>query len=255
VVESGEGGAAAALWPLAGGVARIEHIRVDRPGKSHQLNLGVRGASGEVLLFTDDDAQLDPAWPDAMTGCFADQTVGAAFGRVQGLTMAPGFDAPPLIPDGDAPYETWDFAHGVAMALRRTAIKQVGGFDERLGPGAPAHGEEHDMVVRLRERGWRVVIAGAPPIRHLDWRSEEEERRNALVYERGGGAFVGAALRRSPREGARLLKRRLMYQRMLISADRRFGTRGLVAFAGGLLYGVRLKERDWIGGADTISRR
>jgi hypothetical protein len=34
---------------------------------------------------------------------------------------------------------------------------------------------------------------------------------------------------------------------MLINADRRFGLRGLLAFVGGLLYGVRLKERDWIG--------
>jgi GT2 family glycosyltransferase len=132
------------------------------------------------------------------------------------------------------------------MALRRRAVLDVGGFDERLGPGAPAHGEEHDMVLRLREREWRVVFVNAPPVQHLEWRRDEEQRCNALVYERGGGAFVGAALRRSPRSGGQLLKQRLLYQWMLINADRRFGLRGLVAFAGGLLYGVRLKERDWI---------
>jgi GT2 family glycosyltransferase len=246
VVESGGSGAAAAIAGLAERRVRIEYMHVDRSGKSHQLNLGVRTATTDVLLFTDDDVRVDPGWADAMAASFEDPGVGAAFGRIRGLTMAPGFDGPPSVPLGEAPYETWDFAHGAAMALRRPAVTQVGGFDERLGPGAPAHGEEHDLVLRLRERSWRVVLTDAPPAQHLEWRKDQEQRRNALVYERGGGAVVGAALRRSRREGTRYLRHRLMYQRMLIRADRRFGLRGLLAFGGGLLYGLRLTERDWL---------
>src|SRR5713101_3239685 len=185
VVESGDGGAGTALAPLAAGPARTEHIRVDRPGKSYQVNLGLRAASTEVLLFTDDDVRISPGWPDAMASCFEDPTVGAAFGRIWGLTMVPGSDGPPSVRQGEAPYETWDFAHGAAMAMRKPAIRDVGGFDERLGPGARAHGEEHDLVLRLRGRGWRVVIADAPPVQHLDWRSQEEQWQNALIYERG----------------------------------------------------------------------
>jgi GT2 family glycosyltransferase len=132
------------------------------------------------------------------------------------------------------------------MAVRTAAAWQVGGFDERLGPGAAAVGEDHDFLLRVRERGWRVVVAPAQPVQHLDWRDEEQDRRNALGYERGGGALIGASLRRAPRDGLRLLRRRLDYQRMLLRADRQFGRRGLVAFAGGLLYGIRLRPHDWL---------
>jgi glycosyltransferase involved in cell wall biosynthesis len=104
MVESvGADGGMSAAVPY-GGAIRTEHIRIDRPGKSHQLNIGVRAASNEVLLFTDDDAHVAPGWVNAMAVPFADPAVGAAFGPVQGLTMAPGFDAPPTVAAGDAPY-------------------------------------------------------------------------------------------------------------------------------------------------------
>jgi GT2 family glycosyltransferase len=251
VVESGEGGVTSALaelnpnssnveWP------RIRHLRIEMPGKSRQVNLGIRATTADILLLTDDDVLVPKSWPSEMARSFDDPRVGAAFGSVRGLTMAPGFEAPPRVLPGEAPYETWDFAHGAAMALRRSAVLQIGGFDERLGPGSKAHGEEHDVVWRLRARQWKVVIADAPAMEHLEWRTEAEKTRNALVYERGSGAIVGAAIRRSPSSGFRVLKRRLAYQRMVIDADHRFGVRALIAFAGGVLYGLRLGERDWL---------
>jgi cellulose synthase/poly-beta-1,6-N-acetylglucosamine synthase-like glycosyltransferase len=246
VVESGQSGAADAIDALRGSPVQTRHIHVDRPGKCHQLNLGVRAAQGAVLLLTDDDVRVEPSWADEMAACFADPRVGIACGRVRGLTMAPGFDGPPAVPAGEAPLETWTFAHGAAMAVRTTAAWHAGGFDERLGPGAPAVGEDHDFLLRVRERGWRVVVAPAPPVQHLDWRDEEQEHRNALGYERGGGALIGASLRRAPVDGLRLLRRRLDYQRMILQADRQFGRRGLAAFAGGLLYGIRLRPHDWL---------
>src|SRR3546814_4062134 len=91
------------------------------------------------------------------------------------------------------------------MALRRHAAIEVGGFDERLGPGAPLHGEEHDLVLRLYEAGWQGVVADAPVVEHLDWRDDSERLANLLVYSRGAGAFLGAALRRSPKAAAPLV--------------------------------------------------
>src|SRR3546814_18359204 len=88
------------------------------------------------------------------------------------------------------------------MALRRHAAIEVGGFDERLGPGAPLHGEEHDLVLRLYEAGWQGVVADAPVVEHLDWRDDSERLANLLVYSRGAGAFLGAALRRLATDAA-----------------------------------------------------
>ena len=81
----------------------------------------------------------------------------------------------------------------------KAAFEKVGGFDERLGPGAPVHGEEHDVVLRMLETGWTAVVAAAPAVEHLEWRDEEGRARNLVVYSQGAGAFLGAAVRRAPR--------------------------------------------------------
>jgi len=246
VVESGGSQATAVLEGLGPVAARTLYLRVEPPGKSRQLNAGLRASRGTVALLTDDDARVEQTWADQMAGCFADSTVGIACGRVLGLSRIPGSEPPPDLRAGDAPFETWRFAHGAAMAVRRHAAFDAGGFDERLGPGTPAAGEDHDFVLRVRRRGWRVVVASADPVQHLDWRTSEEDRRNALSYERGGGAVVGAALRRSAKEGWPVLRHRLAYQRDVFDVNRSFGFAAVGAFASGLLYGFRLSERDWL---------
>ena len=246
VAEAGGDAAAAVLDGLQPTAARLVHLRIDPPGKCRQLNAAIRMSAGEILLLTDDDVRVPAGWADAMAAPFADPQVGLACGRVRGLSRVPDADEDPGLPAGRAPLEPWRFAHGAAMAVRRQAALDAGGFDERLGPGTSACGEDHDFVLRVREKGWDVMIAGADPVEHMDWRSEEENRRNALAYERGGGAVVGAALRRSPHGGWPVFRRRLGYQRSVFTWNRRFGPPALGAFAAGVLYGLRLGRRDWL---------
>jgi glycosyltransferase involved in cell wall biosynthesis/GT2 family glycosyltransferase len=241
VVEA-DGSEAAPLVAGLGPAAR--HLAAPVAGKSRQLNVGLRAARHAVVVLTDDDCEVDPGWVRAMAAPFADPAVAVAFGHVIGLSAVHG--APlAAVPPGPAPERTWAYANGAAMAVRRAAVREVGGFDERLGPGAPVHGEEHDLVLRLQEAGWTVRIADAPPVRHLDWRSDEEERRNLLVYSRGAGAFVGAAVRRAPRRNARLLLRRARYQASLWRhgdvAGAGFGPRTTLAFVLGLGRGLALR--------------
>ena len=243
VAEAGDSGAAAALAAVEGPETRL--VPVAGGGKSRQLNAAVATTAAPVLLFTDDDCRVPAGWREALCAALADDAVGIAFGPVAGLTSAPG--APEVVPGpppGEAPLATWTYAHGASFAVRREAFDAVGGFDERLGPGAPAHGEEHDLLLRMREAGWRAVVADAPAVAHVEWRDPAEEARNALVYERGSGAFLGAAVRRSPRRAWPLLKHRYGYARQLLrdrrGADRAFARRALAAFLGGLVYGVRL---------------
>lgn len=242
VAESGDSQAAAAAIGLD---RDVTHVQVDRAGKSRQLNAALVRSANPVVLFTDDDCRVPATWADTMAAAFEDPAVAIAFGPVVGLTHVPGGAPAVGPPPGEAPFVTWTYAHGASLAVRRSALVEVGGFDERLGPGAPAHGEEHDLLLRLRERGWKAVIASAPPVQHLEWRNEREQLANVLVYERGSGAFLGAALRRSPRAALPLIKHRLRYQLALFAERRQrgwtFGPRTLAAFVGGLLYGVRLR--------------
>jgi len=242
VVESGDSGGVAAVASLPP-EAHARLLRSELPGKSHKLNLALRAASGAVIVMTDDDVRVEPGWIDAMVAPFSDAHVGVAFGPVAGLTHHG--DRVPVVRPGEAPFVTWRYAHGAAMAVRAAAARAVGGFDERLGPGAPAHGEEHDLLLRLREAGWKAMIAAAPPAGHLEWRESSATERNLLVYERGAGAFVGAALRRHPRQSAKLAWRRLRYQAALLRHSP-LGWSTVRAFAGGLVYGLRLRPRRYV---------
>jgi GT2 family glycosyltransferase len=243
VAEGGDSRAADAIGGLTT-AARVEMVH-GPGGKAARLNVALGQATTELLLFTDDDCRVPRGWVAGLAAPFADPQVAIAFGPVAGLTHLPGSHDESSPPPGEAPFVPWTYAHGSSMALRRDAVAAIGGFDARLGPGSPVGaGEDHDVLVRLREQGWTAVIADAPAVGHLDWRDAGQDADNALVYERGSGAYLGTALRRGVRRGWPLLKHRLGYARQLVAerrgADRRFAWRATRAFAGGLLYGLRL---------------
>lgn len=246
VVEAGDSGASQALAAL-GVPTRL--LTGGREGKSRQLNDGIRASDGGLLVLTDDDCRVDPAWLRSMVSPFADPSIGLVVGNVRGLSSVAG-DPPPVVPPGPPPRCTWDYLNGAAMAVRRSAVVGVGGFDERLGPGAPLHGEEHDLALRLFEAGWGAWMAEAPAVEHLDWRDEQERSDNLLVYSRGAGAFLGAAVRRDAVRWWRLLLTRVRYQLELWRAWRdeglAFGPRTTVAFARGVARGVLLRPVQFI---------
>jgi GT2 family glycosyltransferase len=247
VVESGDSHAENAV----GAVGRpVEVVRMLAREKTIKMNEGVRRSLGEVVLFTDDDCRVDATWVAGMAAPFAEPRVGAAFGPVDGLTSTPGGTVSEHLPPGPAPTELWAYSHGASMAVRRSALVQVGGFDERLGPGAPRHGEEGDIVLKLREAGWSIVLADAAAVRHLDWRNPAQEASNVLVYERGAGAYFGAGLRRSLRTTAKPFALRLRYQAALWG-DRstrgwRFGPKTTWTFLRGVTEGVALRPQRWL---------
>jgi polysaccharide biosynthesis protein PslH len=247
---------------LAGLAVPVTHLHSPHTSKCAKLNAGIRATRGDVILVTDDDCRVPPGWVEAMSRPFANPVVGATFGRVLGLSAAPGSSLP-AIPPGPAPPELWFYAHGASMAIRTEAIADVGGFDERLGPGTPAgSGEEHDLVLRFAARGWTCEIADAPPVDHLGWRDSDQSMRNLLAYQRGSGTYLGTGLRR---DAGRALKRLLLRSRYepVWWDDRRtrgwrFGPRMSLAFARGLLDGLRLRPRRFLdkpaGEVDGSSR-
>ncbi|MBA2751909.1 MAG: glycosyltransferase [Actinobacteria bacterium] len=228
---------------------RLHHVLAPQPGKSRQINQGLRATALEVVVLTDDDCRVQPGWVTAMVSPFDDPAVGIVFGPVAGLSSVRDAAAHPA-PPGPAPEVTWQYANGAAMAVRRSAVVAVGGFDERLGPGAPLHGEEHDLVLRLQEAGWEVRVAAAPPVEHLAWRSPDEDRENLLVYSMGAGAFLGAALRLSPKRWARTVLRRCRYQASLWGHHEAeglgFGPAASLAFLEGLVRGLALRPRRFL---------
>ena len=141
-------------------------LSVGERGKARALNRGLQAARGEVLAFTDDDVEVPPGWLSAAYR-FAceDRHYAAATGpvrlpphvhdreileRVRLLRTLPLFDL------GPSRQET-KHLYGCNMVVRRQALERIGGFDERLGPGASGLHEDGDVARRLRAAGERIL--------------------------------------------------------------------------------------------------
>src|SRR5689334_19522893 len=49
----------------------VRLVRADRKGVNIARNLGCRTTSAPLLLFTDDDVEVEAGWADAYAACFA----------------------------------------------------------------------------------------------------------------------------------------------------------------------------------------
>lgn len=149
VVDNGSPAASEAVATMAAGRCRegtVVRFAVERRvGKARALNRGVRLASGELLLFTDDDVVVDPGWTDALADALGGDGVGAAGGKT-----VPDWPSPPPVwmdatmeavvglvdldvPPG-APLSPGEVL-GANMGLRADAVAAlVGPFEESLGP-------------------------------------------------------------------------------------------------------------------------
>jgi GT2 family glycosyltransferase len=170
-----------ALYP------QVRYILEARAGLDVARNRGLREAQGAIVAFTDDDAMVDPAWLDALRANFTDPTVAL----VTGITMPIELETPAQIwfeqTNGFqrgyerrvfdlqtvAPLGAGRIGAGVNMAIRRSALRMIGLFDEALDGGTPAmSGGDQEFFYRVLARGFRAVYDPAALVWHRhrrDW--------------------------------------------------------------------------------------
>jgi hypothetical protein len=147
----------------------------------------------------------------------------------------------------------WLIGHSSNFAGLKSSLLSMGAFDERLGPGSStgAAGEDADLIIRLLRSGAVLASGTGESVRHIPWRTEEEDRRTLVSYEHGAGVWIGKALREEPRVAASFLRSRLGqlrgYRRYSkTSRQTSVRTSTLVsAFLRGLIVGLRMKPRGW----------
>ena len=171
----------------------LKHLHEPRAGKCRIQNRAIDQAAGEILVFLDDDVTVTPGYLDAVESFFdAHGEFAGMRGRILPVEdpekkvgpMAVYLDLP-IADDGDNVIEVRGVL-GANMGFRATALRQVGPFDERLGPGAGGHEEETEMSARLRRAGFRIGYAPKALVYHeVDRSRADRERFIRIARERG----------------------------------------------------------------------
>src|ERR1700674_2612312 len=196
---------------IAVGDPRVTIVRSATVGASVARNLAAELTTSDIIAFADDDCAVDPGWLDALLREFRDPRVVAVYGRVipPGFTTRNGteiaFKESLERTEFSGHVPPWHVGHGASMALRRSALAAIGGFDVRLGPGASFHAaEDLDLAYRLVSSGGRLVYTGAAIAYHKAWRDWPARRQIERSYGIGAGAAFMKYLRCGGIYGAKL---------------------------------------------------
>ncbi len=245
---------------LAGHGAAILRSWSAHRSASAARNQAIARTDSPIIAFTDDDCVPDPGWLVELASTLeSDPDLAAATGRV--LPLGPDrpdryavasrtSGTPAVHADAALP---WMAGTGGNLAVRRSWLEHVGGFDERLGPGSAGQAaEDIDLLHRLMRDGGRIAYRPAAVVRH---ERQTASRRMASRDRYGYG--LGAACALWLRDGerrfaittlARWLASRIRYliggtirgRRCAVAEEARL-IRGAAA---GFLRGLRLPPRD-----------
>jgi GT2 family glycosyltransferase len=171
----------------------IIHLHEAQAGKCRMQNRAIAIARGEIIACLDDDLAVADGYVSEVEEFFAAHREFAAMkGRIlpaedpvaKAGAMAPYLDLP-IADHGDEVIEVRGVL-GANMAFRAAALRQVGPFDERLGPGAAGHEEETEMSQRLRRAGLHIGYAPRALVWHeVDASRANRERFIRIARERG----------------------------------------------------------------------
>ena len=195
VVDDGSSDDTAARLPLVDGLRF--HRRDANGGFIAACNDGASIASGEFLVFLNNDTVPQPGWLEALLGTFGTHPdtglAGSQLlypdGRLQesgGLVFsdASGWNYGRFGDPGDPRYafvrET-DYCSGAAIAIRRSLFATLGGFDTRY---APAYYEDTDLAFAVRAHGLKVRVQPASRVVHYEGAtSGTDETQGAKAYQ------------------------------------------------------------------------
>jgi O-antigen biosynthesis protein len=209
------------------GDARVRLVAEPRPGLSRARNRGMSAAQGDLLVFTDDDVMVHPAWLHRMTAEFADASVTCVTGLVEPAQLetrsqwwfecAAGFGrgteriayrlAQAPVDSPLFPYRLGIYGTGASMALRRSGMPAGWHFDEALGAGSATQGgEDIDLFLDVLITGGTLVYQPTA----LSFHTHRADDAGLAKQMRGYGTGLTA-----------LLVKRLMYRpaerRLLLS--------------------------------------
>jgi GT2 family glycosyltransferase/glycosyltransferase involved in cell wall biosynthesis len=152
-------------------------------------NLGIRVAKGEFIAFINNDVKVDKNWLIALVNTVKDDdSIGAAGSRIllmdgklesMGHQELPNFYWSDKTSDDHGLIGRSEEAvslSGCAVLYRRSALEEVGYFDEDFN----MYMEDVDISLRMRKKRWKLVYAPESFLRHIHHGTSLEDA--ALFY-------------------------------------------------------------------------
>ncbi|NLI82629.1 MAG: glycosyltransferase [Deltaproteobacteria bacterium] len=144
-------------------------------------NRGAQEARGDLLVFLNNDTEVDRNWLEELVGTFQKVPdaglVGSMLvypdGRLQesgcivwrdGSAWNYGRNDDPFKPDYNYLREA-DYCSGAAIAIPKKLFFEVGAFDERY---VPAYAEDTDLAFKVREAGYKVYVQPMARVVHFE---------------------------------------------------------------------------------------
>jgi cellulose synthase/poly-beta-1,6-N-acetylglucosamine synthase-like glycosyltransferase len=171
----------------------LRYLFQPRQGKSCALNMGLEEARGHLLIFTDDDVDIDPQWLESYWRAFQQRPeVGLFGGRVYPVL---GDDVPAWFvshsrdllrfatgyfdPGEEETIGCWTFL-GANMALRKAVLIGEEGYRQDVsiigGSTRCIRGaEENEIQNRLRRKGHKSLYVPSAVVNHRLLRRPSEK--------------------------------------------------------------------------------
>ena len=182
---------------------RFSYIPSETVGKPIACNLALGRARGTILAFTDDDCVAPPDWLAGMESAMevVPRVAAICGGVTAGLPNRDRGFVPTFRPPRPRLHRSVLLAYqsrgiGANMAVRAQMLRDIGGFDEILGPGAPVGaGTDSDVLCRLLRRGHWILDVPEPAVVHYGYRVGQQIRPRLWTYSMSDGAICMKHLR------------------------------------------------------------
>jgi len=178
--------------------ADIKYVRFyDGRNTAVSRNIGINVSDGEIVVFIDDDCNVEDGWLEGIAEGFSNETIGGVGGRVVDTHIRYYTDdiakVGRIYPDGavsgfhnydsDRPIFV-DYIVGTNMAFRKRILTELGGFDSVFRVW-----NDIDISMRVKNAGYSILSNPKARLQHKSAKREfinrdRENFRSLYVYIR-----------------------------------------------------------------------
>lgn len=180
----------------------VLYVHEGKPGLGRARNAGIRAASGDLLVFSDDDCYFDDRYFDLLPQLIDPEIYGYGGGQI---LLADERDDPRvanlrLNGRRNLPANSYCLAPGVIqganVVFTRRVFDVAGPFRDDMGAGTPFPCEDIEMATRASNAGFVGALFPELVVYHDHGRRKDSPEALSTLrdYDRGRGAYYASLL-------------------------------------------------------------